>query len=709
MSDYNNKILKGGVIRGEQLRLPRARSIYKAALCHPFVTEVSCHSNSKGDEIVRFKFIYLEVPDEPVFDIREEEDIAVVCRVEDIFLPEVYALRKDFPTELPHSNARPYARPVSLCVSDVAFADIRPQFNAFDFLNYIRRWLNLNSINQLHEVDRPLEVYFAANEICCLLNQPESDNPYVKLSQKSKFTSTLEFVQKGKATHYLIWLPTEKVFTRNFATIPQTVGDLRRIKSSAQYSLVDSLLVFLFGTVAGKSSLPLLLMVYITQQNSNGKKTTNNLFAIKVSASALDITIKKKNLSDNGFESWLDGLEVQVVLMTGMISRQENANNNGIVDTFKKVTVIGTGTLGSAVIDHFVREGCAEEVALVDFDYLFPHNISRHTLTTDKVMTSKVRSIRDSYRGIFDQKITAIEGNLLTLGNEEKRRLFADTQLVVDLSTSVAVERHLSQDKMPFRRCTSFLNPKGDEIVLMMEDSSRSYRLDLLEMDYYRNLIVDDRFCHHLEQSGSVRTNNFSCRAESMVLGYENIRALSAIVSSQIRKYYSLNQHCLCLWHMDSDDGTVVKQAMAVSDWTQFTSNGITVYLSSYVKEEIDRMTVESKEVETGGCLFGGFDRDFNTIYVYYMMPAPADSIHTPVSFVRGFGGLTDEYKRITRLTYYQVRYLGEWHSHPNMSNTPSSTDRNQFDVLSAEQQSQDLPFVQIINGINGLYVKAII
>ena len=89
------------------------------------------------------------------------------------------------------------------------------------------------------------------------------------------------------------------------------------------------------------------------------------------------------------------------------------------------------------------------------------------------------------------------------------------------------------------------------------------------------------------------------------------------------------------------------------------------------------------------------------------MVPAPKDSIQTPMSFVRGFKGLTAEYERIPKLTYHQVRYLGEWHSHPNFSNAPSDTDKKQFNELYEEQQSQDLPFVQMIYGNNGLFINA--
>ena len=144
-----------------------------------------------------------------------------------------------------------------------------------------------------------------------------------------------------------------------------------------------------------------------------------------------------------------------------------------------------------------------------------------------------------------------------------------------------------------------------------------------------------------------------------------------------------------------------------MSTWIQYPSTNATVFLSSIVTDKMKRMYDSSPDVETGGCLFGSYDRDYNVIYVYYMVEAPKDSIHTPVSFVRGFGGLTDEYERITKLTYHQVRYLGEWHSHPNMSNRPSATDDKQFKEMSAEQQSQDLPFVQMIYGKNGLYVRS--
>lgn len=707
MKDYNHKITAGTPIRGDRLTLFRAKSIYNAAIAHPYIKNVQCYINGKGDIVVKMCMTHLEIPDEPIYKIHDEEEIAIICHPEDINIPEVYALRKDFPMELPHSNAKTFARPVSLCVSDVPFADIRPLFNSHDFLNSIRRWFSLNSINKLHEANRPLEVFFGFHEVCCILNKPLDANPYIKYIKKTAISSTMEFVEKNKATHYLVSIPTEKIYATNFVRIPQTMRNLQDIKSTEQISLTDCLLETLTKTVAGKATLPLMLVVFITQTSEENKKNSQNLFLIKTSYSPEEIVHKKKILSQKAFEQWFYELPVEVILLDLMISREGNIFNSGTINYFKKVGIIGSGALGSAVIDHFVRQGCAKEIDIVDYDILLPHNLSRHILSPDKVMTSKVRSIKETFHGILSQKINVIEGNFLTLNQNGVDRFLKGTELVMDFSTSIAVERKLANDEHTFRRGTAFLNPKGDDVALFIEDQDRNSRLDLIEMDYYRNLIVDERFSRHLEHAETMRSNTFNCRSESVILNYENVRVLSAIISNQIRKYYMSGKACLSIWHFDIENGAVSNLPMTITNWHHKVLNGIQIYISEAVEKEIQKMTTISRDKETGGCLFGSYDRDYNIIYVYYMVPAPEDSIHSPISFIRGFKGLTAEYDRIMKLTYNQIRYLGEWHSHPNMQNKPSNTDKKQFKELCEEQQAHDLPFVQIIYGNNGLNITA--
>lgn len=124
------------------------------------------------------------------------------------------------------------------------------------------------------------------------------------------------------------------------------MGDLKGVQSTGQFSLTDSLLDILTKTVAGKSTLPLVLLIFITQTNEENKKTSHNLFLIKTNHSPKDIVHKKMILCKNAFEKWFYELSVEVVLLEFMTSRNGNAINNGIKEWFKKVSVVGTGTLG---------------------------------------------------------------------------------------------------------------------------------------------------------------------------------------------------------------------------------------------------------------------------------------------------------------------------------------------------------------------------
>lgn len=104
------------------------------------------------------------------------------------------------------------------------------------------------------------------------MNERSDANPYIKYSKKANYSSTLEFVEKSKATHYLVGIPTEKIHASNFVHIPQTMGNLKGVQSTGQFSLTDSLLDILTKTVTGRSTLPLVLLIFITQTNEENKK-----------------------------------------------------------------------------------------------------------------------------------------------------------------------------------------------------------------------------------------------------------------------------------------------------------------------------------------------------------------------------------------------------------------------------------------------------
>lgn len=712
MKSYNHKVIKGSVVHGDQLRLPRAISIYNSISVAADCNLVECRKQSDGSEVILFTIRRIGVPDEPAYDIHDTEEVAVICKEMDVMMPEVYALRKDFPVALPHSNAKEFLRPVSLCISDVPFLDIRHQFSAFDFIGYIRRWFLLNSLNKLHEADRPIEVFFAARMTCELKLDSRHQYKYALLTHKTKSTYTVEHVEKSKASHFIIGICLDSVVTRNFASLPETVADLASLKDIHGVELHHAILNQYLSVASNDNYLPLLVLLYV-EQKKEGHPSENriDLFVIKFEHEVKSLKSKQKRLTKDSFDSWFRSLKIEILFTFTQPVISLNRNYNRITHHVDKIAFIGTGTLGSNVVDDILREGFCGKAVLIDYDIYYPHNTARHILPIKSTMEYKAIAMKNYLEGINKQKIDVLLDNFFSLNTHQKEIAFSNTSIIVDASTSVAVERSLAHENRQgkSRNCTIFLNPKGTDLVLLFEDSEAENRLDLLEMSYLRAILVTSSLSSHLDMSDMVRTNDFSCRSESSVINYDNVKMLSAIASQQIKRCASCNDAFVGIWHIDEAESTVTKIAPAVQMWETFEVNTIHVLLTKDLKEEISSIVQSKGDCETGGCLLGCYDKDRKYIYLIYQINEPKDSKCSPCSFVRGCDGLTDSIDKVRIKTGNLVRYLGEWHSHPKGTSSPSATDKEQFKVMSGQLRREDVPFVQMIYTNDSIYVNAII
>ena len=303
--------------------------------------------------------------------------------------------------------------------------------------------------------------------------------------------------------------------------------------------------------------------------------------------------------------------------------------------------------------------------------------------------------------------------NYLHTDKKTNDRFMTTCQMVVDASTSVSVERKLALDMTgyPVRRCSVFLNPKGTDVIMMMEDKARMHRLDLLEMDYYRNIICKEPLVRHLDLPEKHPTNVFSCRSESVVMSYDWIGTLGSIASGQIKKYSAVDEAVLTMWRMQPESGEVHRCKLDITEWMEIKQGNKSVYVSKAVFEEMQELRNQKLDlpepVETGGTFIGTYDRDRRILYVVYMIVAPDDSVATETSYIRGVKGLSEEVERLKRLTGYQMVYIGEWHSHPHgCSNAPSVKDKRLYAEMSDELGRNDYPFVMGILSDEGLRVE---
>ena len=101
---------------------------------------------------------------------------------------------------------------------------------------------------------------------------------------------------------------------------------------------------------------------------------------------------------------------------------------------------------------------------------------------------------------------------------------------------------------------------------------------------------------------------------------------------------------------------------------------------------------------ETGGVLFGVVDIPAKQIHINLAASAPPDSEETTSGFVRGMQGVRERIEQISNRTIGQVRYVGEWHSHPPLVATmPSRTDLIQIDWLATLFDMDTLPALMVI------------
>ena len=714
MSKNRYKIIEGQQVRPQNLLTPKGKAIYKVALHHPCVSDLTCVSSTQGYDVILMTLL-LEVPEAPLYPIQEKEPVAIKCAKVDKMLPEVYAIRQDFPLDLPHRNVMPFDRPVSLCVSDVVYDDIRSCFNAFEFVESIRRWFQMNAIGELHEKDRPLEVFFIAPE-SSYLTAYFAGKEYlpVKYTSRTPFTSVIEEVRKDKSNYSLVSVLTQANISGAIRRVPKCMGDLRGLHGFNGMPLTDYILDEVMSKEGLlKSAKPLMVCLVMPMKRDEHNDFENvNLFALRFEKPAHDIIHAVKILG-NYATAYVDQLALKTSVLLTPAELRDFAFRSGMLFEEREITIIGTGSLGSQVLDHFVRSGSVSVVNIVDNDVFAPHNMARHTLEAKDIMKYKVDALKEKYNGIYGLKINVFRENYLHTNKKTNDRFMTTCQMVVDASTSVSVERKLALDMAdyPVRRCSVFLNPKGTDVVMMMEDQGRLHRLDLLEMDYYRNIICNEALAGHLDLPDKHPTNVFSCRSESVIMSYDSIGTLGSVVSGQIKKYSTVDESVLTMWRMQPESGEVHRCKLDITEWMEIKQGNNTVYISKAVYNEMCELRIQKidmpKPVETGGSFIGTYDRDRHILYVVYMIAAPNDSVATETSYIRGVKGLAEEVERIKKLTGYQMMYIGEWHSHPHgCSNAPSAKDKKLYAEMSDELGKNDYPFVMGILSDEGLRVE---
>lgn len=728
------------VIDVGDLANPLARALHDYILgpAASYATLGECRRYLEID-LVSFDLV-VERPQRPAYDIRPVESLTVCFPASGARAFSVLVPRPDFP-DTPHQNLVPEGFPSCICIDDRPWQDTRSFYTAAEFMGRLSAWFEKACQGQLHGVGQPLDPLFV----------PEGINEIVL---KSDFWKAVE-----QGTSLFIWTVAPdarcifisgskpnsvrgddiRLMALHCAIEPQTMSRMKRAPSDlgqlsdflskAGVDFPDLLHRSIKDWVQGRRengegkriTCFLVTMPQVDPATGTVSEASTQTVAFVSPCSPGEIGEKMgflyRNVTDEakavnflptvGAKISIDGARDVPVSMSFVhveldADRAARLSGSDRADK-RRILMIGAGSAGSTISEILVRQGLFKWT-VVDDDTLFPHNVVRHSLNSRFIGREKAVALADRLQNVReDAEARAVVDNVLfpkdqSVLNEQ----IAEADLIFDASASVPVSRWASDLPSESRRICAFFTPDGRSGVVMIEDETRSVTLRDLEAAYLREVLVNPALAYHL---GDVSTMQYTgaCRALTNRIPMASIQVLSGLIAAEIEHGTKVAAATLKVWSMAEDGVKAISVAGAAS---RTTGEGWTISMPATLEDELRGRRSGALPNETGGSLMGMIDFERRRIDVVGALPPPTDSIATRSSFTRGVSKLRMRIEEAAARTGNQVRYIGEWHSHPTgSSSAPSGTDMEQIKQLNEAMELDGLPAISVIVAENDMSV----
>ena len=653
--EYSYKETQGNIVDVAELNLARAKSIALAALNNPaYILNPVFVKRTDGSEVILLT-LDIEIYQNPLNGIEEQEDIAIVCHPKDEFFPEVYALRSNFQLGLSHTNVHIEDYPVCLCVTEQLFQEVKHRFNPFEFIESIRQWLTLTSQNKLHAEDQPLEPFFFSEGFIVVpeLDKINFDNFHIEKYSSDSCLYKIQTNGNSNEPYFCLPIKADEQTNGYIRKQPQSLKDLADIIFvnkidistflSEKFNAISHTLLSNQPRLNKKIAICCFMPIKRHATDAKSEHTDILFFVTKKSIKEIGlecgvwgespdksavVQLIGKSFTKDFFE------QVPIELYSPMddFTKKTAATYNDIKANNDRFTLIGCGALGSQVLSLFARMGYGYWT-IIDYDTLYPHNLARHSLGRDAIGHNKAEKLSEELNFLVgDEFCNPISANFITV-HKDKGIIshLKESKAIIDISTSIAVGRLLARDytnEVTTRRISAFLNPSGQDLVLLAEDTKRSHRLDFLEMEYYRFLYQNEKLHNHLAYDNGlkVRYNRNSCREITNRINQTDIAIHASICTKAIKHIVEHREATISIWSINPEDYTVQKYTIEPTKWKKIYDNEWKIYLNCQLLDEMQALRQAKLPKETGGVLLGSIDTERKIIYVYDTISAPEDS-----------------------------------------------------------------------------------
>lgn len=692
------------------------------------------------------------VPSRNPVGIQVQERLALTYRPDynDYRCPyDVRAIRSDFPLT-PHQNHVLQGEPASLCLYFEPWSALQRTWTPQNHLKRVLWWLKETAAETLHRENQPLEQFYFASPWQVILPV----DFHAKVSQANT-SLTLSYLgpnsngcgliingsfelghdqnNTGKIHYECLTIAISPVQSGTIEAFPYTLGALHQQLLPKGTNLFAELgrIITARTPSTGLNILPqqqplifiLLQIPRIREPHGSVERYDLIGFVVTESLASLGISLgvlfkdpenrvayadrlagmMPESQSHKVGDEWRNILILPVEVKL-RISREYARQASGIASEYSEFRGIlaGVGALGSCLAEIWSKEAWGNWT-YVDDDILDVHNITRHLGKDPYIGHPKVEVVgyltSQNYADGLVQ-YSAINAKINDLKNEGVQNAIRDSDLLVDVTTTLDAPRDLSvQQGMP-RMASAFVTPSGRDSVLLLEDKERLFKLPLLEAQYYRAILQNSWGETHLAGHSGNMWVGAGCRDTSTIMSNELIQLHGAILARQIRRLSSSPEAKIKLWI--NHDATGCVEAIGIPAHPPITHQAgeWSIWWDTGLQEKLFNLRENGLPNETGGILLGYLDQKMKSIHLVDALPAPPDSIAEADGFIRGKEGLQVALDDCRTRTAEIVTYVGEWHSHPpGASVIPSHLDITLLASLSEQMASDGLPFLMMIVG----------
>ena len=675
-------------------------------------------------------------PQAPVHPIRRTERVGILFDREGA-MPLVAMLRDDFP-DTEKQLLVPAGWPACICIDDRPWLEALLNWTPAELIDRILMWFRRASHGELHDARQPLEPILLGSPLRFIIARSilETDATEDLIAQhdleqdailRVKPLAETGEITKGSVPICIMAYRVRSERMQRLRHAPATLGELADLLDArgidAYADLAGRFAKWLADgeSAAWRLNARFAIIVEMPIVSPRGERQEGvDLRAFVSAKSAGDIAVAlgvalnttRQQGSKVGYvqrigqhlldQQAVDAISMQPAEVHLEFERDLAARLAGrsAPDT-RRVVLIGAGAMGSHLADCLVRDG-RFHWTVIDDDRLLPHNLARHIACNDQTSRYKAVILADHLnRTLVDHLAVAqpLAVNLFATSTSGAGHAEAldKADLIIDATASVPAARYLSDHGAPARRFSTFFNPSGEAAVLLAEPVDRRLTLRDLEAQYLGLVLRTERLADHLATLPDVVAYTGACRAITSRIPQSRVSVLAGLASAGVSDAADTSEPVICIWTLAAT-GEVTLDSVPAQPVSRYSSNGWQIAVDAGLVARIRAMRDVRLPSETGGMLFGLVDIPAQSIHLVHASPAPADSTERPGAFVRGTHRVDSLMEMVDRKTSGQLRYIGEWHSHPpHASAHPSPDDADQIDWLAGLLGMDSMPALMLI------------